>query len=123
MASNDPDFESKAADIIGLYLHPPQHAAVFCLDEKTAIQALDRLDPSLPEWDDEHAGELVDGCLLYDRRLIEDDEAAASRRRGRLNARRVTAAVEDPSAKELDLAEQTRGLWQEDRAELLSQGE
>ncbi|MGA8439275.1 MAG: hypothetical protein WB762_32505 [Candidatus Sulfotelmatobacter sp.] len=44
MASNDPDFESKAADIIGLYLHPPQHAAVFCLDEKTAIQALDRLD-------------------------------------------------------------------------------
>src|ERR1700694_4471671 len=48
MARNDPDFESKAADIIGLYLHPPQHAAVFCLDEKTAIQALDRLDPVLP---------------------------------------------------------------------------
>src|ERR1700733_14703245 len=48
MASNDPDFESKAADIIGLYLHPPQHAAVFFLDEKTAIQALDRLDPVLP---------------------------------------------------------------------------
>ena len=40
--------ERKAADIIGLYLHPPQHAAVFCLDEKTAIQALDRLDPVLP---------------------------------------------------------------------------
>src|SRR5246500_2500943 len=48
MASNDPDFESKAADIIGLYLHPPQHAAVFCLDEKTAIQALDRLRPGFP---------------------------------------------------------------------------
>src|ERR1700674_3000061 len=48
MASNDPEFESKAADIIGLYLNPPQHAAVFCLDEKTAIQALDRLDPVLP---------------------------------------------------------------------------
>jgi len=48
MASNDPDFESKAADIIGLYIHPPQHAAVFCVDEKTAIQALDRLDPILP---------------------------------------------------------------------------
>ena len=48
MASDDPDFEKKAADIIGLYLHPPQHAAVFCLDEKTAIQALDRLDPVLP---------------------------------------------------------------------------
>jgi len=48
MASNDPDFEKKAADIIGLYLHPPQHAAIFCVDEKTAIQALDRLDPVLP---------------------------------------------------------------------------
>jgi transposase len=48
MASDDPDFESKAADIIGLYINPPQHAAVFCIDEKTAIQALDRLDPVLP---------------------------------------------------------------------------
>jgi hypothetical protein len=43
MASDDPEFERKAADIIGLYLNPPQHAAVFCVDEKTAIQALDRL--------------------------------------------------------------------------------
>jgi hypothetical protein len=48
LASDDPEFESKAADIIGLYLRPPQHAAVFCVDEKTAIQALDRLDPVLP---------------------------------------------------------------------------
>ncbi len=48
MASTDPDFETKAADIIGLYLNPPQHAAVFCVDEKTAIQALDRKDPVLP---------------------------------------------------------------------------
>jgi transposase len=48
MRSNDPAFETKAADIIGLYVNPPQHAAVFCLDEKTAIQALDRLDPVLP---------------------------------------------------------------------------
>jgi transposase len=48
MASNDPDFERKAADIIGLYLKPPQHAVVFCVDEKTAIQALDRRDPVLP---------------------------------------------------------------------------
>ena len=48
MTSDDPDFESKAADIIGLYLKPPNHAAVFCVDEKTAIQALDRLDPVLP---------------------------------------------------------------------------
>src|SRR5881296_4018896 len=48
MASNDPKFEVKAADIIGLYLNPPSHAVVFCVDEKTAIQALDRLDPVLP---------------------------------------------------------------------------
>jgi len=48
MVSNDPDFETKAADIIGLYMNPPRHAAVFCVDEKTAIQALDRLDPVLP---------------------------------------------------------------------------
>jgi transposase len=47
-ASDDPDFESKAAEIIGLYLNPPQHAAVFCVDEKTAIQALDRTDRRLP---------------------------------------------------------------------------
>jgi hypothetical protein len=48
MAIDDPDFEAKAADIIGLYLNPPQHPAVFCVDEKSAIQALDRLDPVLP---------------------------------------------------------------------------
>jgi transposase len=48
MVSNDPDFETKAADVIGLYLNPPAHAAVFCVDEKTAIQALDRKDRMLP---------------------------------------------------------------------------
>ena len=48
MVSDDPEFEEKAADIIGLYLKPPVHAAVFCVDEKSAIQALDRLDPVLP---------------------------------------------------------------------------
>jgi transposase len=48
MASDDPAFEQKATAIIGLYLNPPQHAAVFCVDEKSAIQALDRLDRRLP---------------------------------------------------------------------------
>jgi len=48
LASNDPDFENKAADIMGLYVNPPQHAALFCVDEKSALQALDRLDPVLP---------------------------------------------------------------------------
>jgi transposase len=48
MRSTDPDFETKAAEVIGLYLEPPHHAVVFCVDEKTAIQALDRIDPVLP---------------------------------------------------------------------------
>lgn len=48
VASPDPDFEQKAADIIGLYLNPPEHAVVFSIDEKTAIQALDRTLPILP---------------------------------------------------------------------------
>lgn len=48
VASPDPDFERKAADVIGLYLSPPEHAVVLCIDEKTAIQALDRRDPVLP---------------------------------------------------------------------------
>jgi transposase len=47
-ASPDPQFEEKAAAIIGLYLNPPENAAVFCVDEKTAIQALERTDPVLP---------------------------------------------------------------------------
>ena len=48
MFSNDPDFEQKTVDVIGLYMNPPQHTAVFRVDEKTAIQALDRKDPMLP---------------------------------------------------------------------------
>ena len=48
VATTDPEFEAKAADIIALYLDPPEHAIVLCVDEKTAIQALDRLDPVLP---------------------------------------------------------------------------
>src|SRR4029078_8911139 len=43
-----PHSKRKPANVIGLYVNPPQHAAVFCVDEKTAIQALDRLDPVLP---------------------------------------------------------------------------
>jgi hypothetical protein len=48
MRSTDSEFETKAADVIGLDLDPPQHAVVFCIDEKSAIQALDGLDPVLP---------------------------------------------------------------------------
>lgn len=46
--SNDPDFAEKVIDIVGLYMNPPENAAVFSVDEKTKIQALDRTQPMLP---------------------------------------------------------------------------
>jgi len=46
--SNDPDFEAKLIDVVGLYLNPPERAVVFSFDEKTQCQALDRTQPSLP---------------------------------------------------------------------------
>lgn len=46
--SNDPDFEAKLVDVVGLYLNPPERAVVFSFDEKTQCQALDRTQPSLP---------------------------------------------------------------------------
>jgi transposase len=46
--SNDPRFEDKLVDVVGLYMAPPERAAVFCFDEKTQVQALDRTQPSLP---------------------------------------------------------------------------
>ncbi len=46
--SNDPRFEEKLIDVVGLYLNPPDNAIVLCLDEKSSVQALDRTQPSLP---------------------------------------------------------------------------
>src|SRR5712692_6367356 len=46
--SKDPLFVEKVRDIVGLYLHPPDHALVLCVDEKSQIQALDRTPPLLP---------------------------------------------------------------------------
>lgn len=46
--SNDKRFIEKVVDVVGLYLNPPEHALVLCVDEKTQIQALDRTQPSLP---------------------------------------------------------------------------
>src|SRR5215472_5274590 len=46
--SNDPQFEEKVRDIVGLYLNPPDRALVLCVDEKSQIQALDRTAPLLP---------------------------------------------------------------------------
>ncbi len=46
--SNDKRFTEKLRDIVGLYLNPPEHALVLCVDEKSQIQALDRTQPGLP---------------------------------------------------------------------------
>jgi transposase len=46
--SNDPRFEEKLIDVVGLYLNPPEAAVVLCMDEKSSIQALDRTQRSLP---------------------------------------------------------------------------
>jgi transposase/transposase-like protein len=46
--SNDPLFEEKLVDVVGLYLNPPERAVLFSFDEKTQCQALDRTQPSLP---------------------------------------------------------------------------
>jgi transposase len=46
--SNDPDFIEKLEDVVGLYMNPPEHALVLCIDEKSQIQALDRTQPGLP---------------------------------------------------------------------------
>jgi hypothetical protein len=46
--STDPLFVEKAPDVVGLYMSPPQNAVVFCVDEKSRIQALDRSQPFLP---------------------------------------------------------------------------
>lgn len=46
--SNDPMFIEKVRDIVGLYLDPPESAVVFCVDEKSQVQALNRMQPVLP---------------------------------------------------------------------------
>ena len=46
--SRDPNFEEKLRDVVGLYLSPPENAVIFCVDEKSGVQALDRSQPGLP---------------------------------------------------------------------------
>ena len=46
--STDPELVAKVVDVVGLYMNPPEHAVVLCLDEKSQIQALDRAAPILP---------------------------------------------------------------------------
>ena len=46
--SNDPEFEEKYWDVVGLYLHPSHNAVVLCCDEKSQCQALERTKPACP---------------------------------------------------------------------------
>jgi transposase len=48
LTQTDPEFQQKMEEIVNLYLDPPRHSRLLCLDEKTGIQALERLYPSLP---------------------------------------------------------------------------
>src|SRR5574341_1271230 len=48
LGASDPEFEAKMADVVGLYLDPPERALVLCVDEKSQIQALNRTQPILP---------------------------------------------------------------------------
>lgn len=58
--SNDPQFTEKLVDVVGLYVNPPEHALVLCVDEKSQIQALDRTQKGLPI----HPGRL--GTMTHD---------------------------------------------------------
>ena len=71
MASNDPEFERKATDIIGLYMNPPQHAAVFCVDEKTA-SALARIEPPLLAKTDPPSRVTMDGHARSPEETVPD---------------------------------------------------
>jgi hypothetical protein len=44
--SNDPDFKAKLTDVVGLYFKPPENSIIWCVDEKTQIQALERTQPA-----------------------------------------------------------------------------
>jgi hypothetical protein len=110
MASNDPDFERKAADIIGLYVNPPAHAAVFCVDEKTANQALDRKDPVLPLSPgraERHGFEYYQHgtrCRCTPRSTPKPAKCLAKLRRGTLRGQRVLgSAPQCPPALHSDL--------------------
>jgi ATP-dependent exoDNAse (exonuclease V) beta subunit len=80
---------------------------------------LECLDPDLPEWEEDLADQLVEGCLLYDRRLVKDGDGAASGGEDAPERADAAGRAEDPTAKQIDQAEKARALWEEDRTALL----
>ncbi len=89
--SRDPDFVAKVHDIVGLYLHPPEHAVVLSVDEKTSIQALERTQRPLPL----RSGRAVRHTHDYKRHGVVDLYAALEVATGdvthRLSARHTAA--------------------------------
>jgi transposase len=89
--SPDPQLIEKVRDIVGLYMNPPDHAVVFCVDEKSQIQALDRTQPLLPL----RPGQLERRTHDYKRRgttsLFAALELKTSRVIGRLHRRHRSA--------------------------------
>lgn len=84
--SRDPAFAAKVRDVVGLYLHPPEHAVVLSVDEKTSIQALERTQPPLPL----RAGRATRHTHDYKRHGIVDLYAALEVATGQVT-HRVTA--------------------------------
>ncbi len=81
--SRDPAFAAKVTDVVGLYLHPPEHAIVLSVDEKTSIQALERTQPPLPL----RAGRAVRHTHDYRRHGIVDLFAALEIATGKVTHR------------------------------------
>ena len=87
--SRDPAFAAKVTDVVGLYLHPPEHAIVLSVDEKTSIQALERTQPPLPL----RTGRAVRHTHDYRRHGVLDLFAALGDRHRQGDARRSAPAI------------------------------
>jgi len=109
MASNDPDFEEKAKDILELYHNPPKNAVVLCLDEKTQIQALDRLQPNLPVQPDRPERRTFE----YKRNGITNLFAAFNIRTGKVTARCKKTRNQDDFIEFLDFLARQYGRKKE----------
>ena len=91
--SNDPQFEEKVTDIVGLYMNPPDRALVLCVDEKSQIQALDRTQPGLPLKKGRAA------TMTHDyKRHGGDDALCGDGREERASHRRLPAAAIAPAS-------------------------
>ena len=99
--SDDPQFIDKVRDVVGIYLNPPEHAVVLCIDEKTGIQALDRTRPTLPM----RPGQLERRTHDYVRNGITDLFAALNVATGEIIARTDTRHRAIEFIKFLDLVD------------------